>query len=107
MAPLSISIMEYVPFGKADIKKREEMKAFIAAKELLRSSQEAEKLAMETVSKASARARALEKEAKEARLAEKLAMETLEKAKLNTSNALKLVREESVKLNDKKTKKVE
>ncbi len=107
MAPLSMTILEYVPFSKADLKRREEMKALIAAKEALRLTQEAEKLAQDAAVQAAERARLLERQMKEAKIAEKLAKENLEKAKNNTADAMNLVREESSKLDGKKAKKVD
>ena len=107
LAPLSLTFLQYVPFTKADLKRREEMKALIAAKEALRVQQEAEKEALEAAAKAQEHQKLLEKEMKEAKLAAKHAMESLEQAKKNTENAMHLVEEESIKLEGKKGKKVE
>jgi 1,4-alpha-glucan branching enzyme len=107
MAPLSLTILQYVPFTKADLKRREEMKALLAAKEALRVQQEAEKEALEAAAKAEEHQKLLEKEMKEAKLAAKQAKESLEQAKKKTENAMHLVEEESLKLEGKKTKKVE
>lgn len=106
MAPLSMTILEYVPFSRADLKRREELKALIAAKEALRLTQEAEKLAQDEAAEAAERARFLERQMKEAKIAEKLAKEKLEMAKNNTADAMNQVREESSKLDGKKAKKV-
>ena len=107
MAPLSLSILQYVPFTKADLKRREEVKALIAAKEALRISQESEMNAMKEAQEAAKRAELLAKEAREAKLAAKQAQAALEQASLHTKDALALVQEETIKLEGKKGKKVD
>ncbi|MBP5280944.1 MAG: 1,4-alpha-glucan branching protein GlgB [Lachnospiraceae bacterium] len=105
LAPLSMSILKFVPFTKADLKRREEEKALIQAKEALRLSEEAQKQAQEAADEASRRAEMLAKEAKEAKLAAKHAMESLEKAKHQTTDALAQVQSETEKLENMKGKK--
>ena len=105
LAPLSVTILKFVPFSKADLRRREEEKALIQAKEALRASQEAEKQAQEAAQEAARRAELLAREAKEAKLAAKHAMESLEKAKLQTTDALALVQTETEKLESMKAKK--
>ena len=105
LAPLSMAILKFMPFTKADLKRREEEKALIQAKEALRLTREAEKQAQEQAEAAANRAQQLAREAKEAKLAAKLARESLEQAMLQTKDALNLVETESKKLENMKTKK--
>ena len=105
MAPLSASILKYVPFTKTDLKRREEEKALIQAREALRVTQEAQKQAQEEANQALRRAEELAREAKEAKLAAKRASESLEKAKLQTMDAIALVQTETEKLEAMKAKK--
>lgn len=102
MAPLSLSILQYCPFTKADLKHREEVKALIAANEALRMAMEEEKAAMELARQASQKALLLEKEALEAQREAKAAGDALEKAKKKTLLAEAQVQAESAKLEKKK-----
>ena len=105
LAPLSLTVLQYVPFTKADLKRREEMKALLAAQEALRITQEEERLAQEAADEALQRAEALARQAKEAKLAAKHAKESLDKAKNETQNASALVQAETEKLQNLKSTK--
>ena len=96
MAPTSISILQYAPFTKADLKRREEKKALEAAKEAERIAKEAERIALEQAKAAQEAAKRMALEAKRAE----------EKAMLATENAKKAadqVSQETEKLAVKKT----
>ena len=105
LAPLSLSILKYIPFTKAEKKRREEENALIQAKEALKHTQEEEQQAQKEAEDAIRRAEALEQEAKAARLAAKRAKESLEHARLHTMDALSAVEHETEKLRGMKTKK--
>ncbi|MBQ1849648.1 MAG: hypothetical protein II139_04705, partial [Lachnospiraceae bacterium] len=105
LAPLSLTALQFVPFTKADLKRREEMKALLAAQEALRITQEEERLAQEAADEALQRAEALARQAKEAKLAAKHAKESLDKAKNETQNASALVQAETEKLQNLKSTK--
>ena len=105
LAPLSLSVLKFSPFTKAEQKRREEENALILAKENLKHTQEEELLAQKKAEEAIRKAEALEQEAKAAKLAAKQAKESLEHARMHTMDALSAVEHEAEKLRNMKSKK--
>ena len=107
LAPLSLAIFKFVPFTKVDLKRREEEKALIQARNALQLKQEAQRIAQENADQAMEKAELLAKEAKEAKQEAKQAKESLEKAMTETNEALLKVQTELEKLENMKAKKDE
>ena len=105
LAPVSLSILQYVPFTKADLKRREEEKALLAAKEADRIAAEAEGIAVEKAKQTMEWAQHMAKEAKEAMRVAKEAEKQAEEARKVHLVASAKVTEESEKLYGKKEKK--
>ena len=95
LAPTSISILEYTPFTKKELEKREEEKALKAA---IAAQEAALKLQKEAEEKARLAKEAAEKMALEA----KAAMDAAAKAEKETLKATKLVAEENERLHGSK-----
>lgn len=102
MAPASISILQFEPFTKADLKRREEEKALRAAQEAERLAREAEAAAMEKARIAKEAAARMAQEAQHALQEAQKAMEDAQDAQKNLAAASAQVEAESEKLNGKK-----
>ena len=105
LAPTSISILSYSPFTRADLKRREEIKALRAAQEVERQAKEAEALAVERARLAEENAERLAREAENARLEAEKARKKAEEAARDTHAATAQVEAESEKLAGKKRAK--
>lgn len=91
MAPVSLSILQYVPFTKADLKRREEEKALLAAKEAERIAKEAEAIAMDKAKQTMEWAQHMAQEAKEAmRVAKEAEKEAVAARKLSQEATAKV-----------------
>lgn len=105
MAPVSLSILQFVPFSKADLKRREEEKALLAAKEAERIAKDAEAIAKNRAKETMEWALHMAEEAKEAMRVAKAAEKEAQAAMKNLEAATAKVNEESEKLYGKKEKK--
>lgn len=105
VAPISLSILQFVPFSKADLKRREEEKALLAAKEADRIAAEAEAIAVEKAKQTMEWAQHMANEAKEAMRVAKEAEKAAAEAKKLHQEASAKVAEESEKLYGKKGKR--
>ena len=102
LAPTSISILVYSPFSRADLKRREEVKALRAAQEVERLAKETEAAALESARLAQENADRLAREAENARLEAEKARKKAEKAAKASHAATAQVEAETEKLAGKK-----
>ena len=105
LAPVSLSILQFSPFTKADLKRREEEKALLAAKEAEKIAKEAENAALKKAKDTMEWANQLAKEAKEAMRLAKEAEKEAEAAKKALLDATQKVEEENKKLYGKADEK--
>ena len=105
MAPTSLCILQYVPFSKADLKRREEEKALLAAMDAERIAKDASRIAEEKAKQTMDWAEHMAEEAKEAMRVAKLAAKEAEVAKKVLEDASAKVAEESEKLYGNKKKR--
>lgn len=98
LAPVSISILKYAPFTKADLKRREEEKALRAAKEAERQAKEAEAAAIARAKQAKEAAERMALEAKAALAAAEEAAKSAQEARKETQAATAQVEAENEKL---------
>ena len=105
MAPASLMILQYLPFTKSDLKRRDDLKALIAAKEQERLAKETQQNAFMNAQRAKERAMQLAKEAEAALQEMKKAEKEAELAMKATQNASARVAEEEKKLEGKKQKR--
>lgn len=102
LAPVSLSILQYSPFTKADLKRREEEKALLAAMDVERKAKEAEAVAAQKAKDAMDHALRLAQEAKEAMEQAKEAEKEAQNAEKALQAASEKVKTESEKLYGKK-----